>query len=104
MTTRRRFLTGVSGVVVAAVAGIDGTAEAQPAKLDEKDPQAVALGYKHDTSKVDTAKFPKHQMSEKCSNCQLFQGKAGDAWGPCPIFGGKQVSANGWCNSYVKKS
>ena len=104
MTTRRRFLTGVSGVVVAAVAGIDSTAEAQAAKVDEKDPQAVSLGYKHDTNKVDKAKYPNHDVSQKCSSCQLFQGKAGDAWGPCPIFGGKQVAANGWCSAYVKKS
>ena len=33
-----------------------------------------------------------------------FQGKAGDAWGPCTIFAGKQVNANGWCQVYVKKT
>ncbi|HUH40436.1 MAG TPA: high-potential iron-sulfur protein, partial [Castellaniella sp.] len=37
------------------------------------------------------------------ANCQLFQGKAGEDWGPCPIFGGKQVSAKGWCSAYTKK-
>jgi hypothetical protein len=101
----KAILSSISGVVLATVAGVDGKAEAQTtAKLDEKDPQAVALGYKHDTSKVDKAKFAKHDVSQKCSNCQLYQGKPGDAWGPCPIFAGKQVSANGWCNSYVKKA
>jgi hypothetical protein len=29
---------------------------------------------------------------------------AGAAAGPCPLFAGKQVSAAGWCGSYVKKS
>ncbi|AGW90044.1 high-potential iron-sulfur protein [Cupriavidus sp. DF5525] len=105
MNTRRTFLKGVSGVVVAAVASIGTPTQAQAGKLDENDPQAFSLGYKHDTTtKVDKAKFPKHEASQKCSNCQLFQGKASDAWGPCPIFGGKQVAANGWCNSYVKKA
>lgn len=104
MTTRRTFLKGVSSAVVAAAASIDTPAQAQAGKLDENDRQAVSLGYKHDTTKVDQAKFPKHDPSQKCSNCQLFQGKPGDAWGPCPIFGGKQVAANGWCNSYVKKA
>ncbi|QQX88657.1 high-potential iron-sulfur protein [Cupriavidus necator] len=103
MTTRRTFLKGISGVVAAAVGGIESPANAQAGKLDENDPQAVSLGYKHETTKVDKAKFPKHEASQKCSNCQLFQGKASDAWGPCPIFGNKQVAANGWCNSYVKK-
>ncbi|WP_080745330.1 high-potential iron-sulfur protein [Cupriavidus necator] len=103
MTTRRTFLKGISGLVAAAVGGIESPANAQAGKLDENDPQAVSLGYKHETTKVDKAKFPKHEASQKCSNCQLFQGKASDAWGPCPIFGSKQVAANGWCNSYVKK-
>lgn len=104
MTTRRTVLKGISGVATVALTGVRVPANAQAAKLDEKDPQAVSLGYRHDTNKVDKAKFPKHEASQKCSNCQLFQGKANDAWGPCPIFGGKQVAANGWCNSYVKKA
>jgi len=105
MTTRRTFLRGVSGVVAIAVTGIETPqANAQAAKVDEADPQAVALGYRHDTTKVDKAKFPKHEASQKCANCQLFQGKAGDAWGGCPLFPGKQVSGNGWCSSYVKKA
>lgn len=104
MTTRRFFLMGASGVVLAAVAGKSIPVRAQAAKLVESDPQAVSLGYRQDTSKVDKAKFPKHEASQKCSNCQFFQGKAGDAWGPCAVFGGKQVSANGWCNSYTKKA
>jgi len=104
MTTRRTFLRGVSGVVAIAVAQFESPAHAQPAKVDEADPQAQALGYRHDTSKVDKAKYPKHEATQKCSNCQLFQGKAGDAWGGCPLFPGKQVSGNGWCSSYVKKA
>ncbi len=104
MTTRRFFLKGATGIVLAAVAGTDIPAKAQAAKLDERDPQAVSLGYKYDTSKVDMNKFPRHEISQKCSNCQFFQGKAGDVWGPCAIFGGKLVSANGWCNSYTRKA
>ena len=37
-----------------------------------------------------------------CANCQLYQGKPGDASGDCPIFH-KLVSAKGWCNSYVRR-
>ena len=40
----------------------------------------------------------------KCSNCQVYQGKAGDAAGGCPIFAGKSVTANGWCSAWVKKA
>ena len=77
---------------------------AQAAKLEENDAQATGLGYKHDTTKVDAKKYPKHDKAQKCSNCQLFQGKAADAWGGCPLFGAKQVSGNGWCSAYAKKA
>lgn len=80
-----------------------GAAQAQ-AKVDEADPQAAAVGYKQDTTKVDAKKYPKHDKAQKCANCQLFQGKAADAWGGCPLFGAKQVSGNGWCSAYAKKA
>lgn len=99
--SRRVFMLRVA-VAGSALAGARGFAQA--AKVDEKDPQAVALGYVHDTTKADTKKFPKHSVDQKCSGCQLFQGKAGEAFGPCTLFAGKQVAANGWCSAWVKKA
>jgi hypothetical protein len=64
----------------------------------------MALGYKEDTTKVDAKKYPKHDKAQKCSNCQLYTGKAGEAYGPCSIFPGKAVAANGWCTAWVKKA
>jgi hypothetical protein len=99
-TTRRTFMMQA----VATGSLLAGThAMAQPARLDEKDPQAVALGYVHDTTKADTKKFPKHSNDQKCSNCALFQGKAADPWGGCPLFGTKQVAGGGWCSAWAKK-
>ena len=99
--TRRIFLLQVA---VAAPLLSAAAARAQGAKLDEKDPQAAALGYVADTAKADAKKYPKHTKEQKCSNCQLFLGKATDAAGGCPIFAGKQVAAGGWCASWVKKA
>lgn len=87
----------------ASTAVLATEALAQAPRLDEKDPQAQALGYLHDSNKVDGKKFPKHAAAQKCSNCQLYAGKPTDAWAPCPIFGGKQVAGPGWCTAYVKK-
>lgn len=98
---RRVFMFGVAGTVLAASAG---AARAQAPMVDEKDPQAAALGYKADTAAVDAAKYPKHTAEQKCSNCQVYQGKAGDATGPCALFPGKQVAAPGWCSAWVKKA
>ena len=73
------------------------------ARVSETEPQAVALGYKDDTTKVDEKKFPKHTAAQKCATASS-SGKASDATGPCAIFGGRAVSAAGWCNSWVKKA
>ncbi|MFP8833516.1 high-potential iron-sulfur protein [Hydrogenophaga sp. XSHU_21] len=84
---------------------VAGAAVAQGAPLvNEKDAQAVALGYAADSTKVDQKKFPKHAATQLCSNCQLYTGKAGEASGPCGIFPGKAVAAKGWCSAWVKKA
>jgi hypothetical protein len=99
-TNRRVFLMQVAacGSVLTA-----GAAQAQAAKVDEKDPQAVALGYVADTTKADKKKFPKHANDQKCNNCALYQGKATDAAAGCPLFGTKQVAGAGWCSAWAKK-
>jgi uncharacterized GH25 family protein len=97
--TRRTFLM----TVAAGTAAFAHQVQAQAARLDEKDPQAVALGYVHDASKVDTKKFPKYATGQVCTNCALYQGKATDPWGGCPLFGAKQVAGKGWCSAWAKK-
>ena len=74
-----------------------------PAKLEEADPVATALGFKLDTTKVDAQKYPRHANDQQCSGCTLYQGKAGDGLGPCLTVGGKLVPAAGWCAVYAKK-
>ena len=101
MIDRRQFVIHVSAAGAALVAG---SALAQAALLAETDPQAVALGYKADTTKVDATKYPKHAAAQNCANCALYQGKAGDAAGGCPLFAGKQVAGKGWCSAWAKKA
>jgi len=96
--TRRTFF-----FALAAGSSVISTAAKSQAKLDEKDPQAVALGYFADASKTDTKKFPKYAAGQVCTNCSLYQGKASDPWGGCPLFAGKQVAGKGWCNAWAKK-
>lgn len=79
--------------------------QAQPAMVDEKDPQALALGYVADSARANVRKFPKHKKEQRCANCVRFQGKAGDdAVGGCPLFGAKQVAASGWCSAWAKQA
>lgn len=78
-------------------------AQAQ-AVVDEKDPQAVALGYVTDAKRVDAKKYPKFAAGQHCETCALYQGKAGDKAGGCPLFAGKQVASSGWCSAWAKKA
>lgn len=73
-------------------------------KLEENDPQAEALAYRHDAANVDPAKNPRYKDGQLCSNCILYQGKEGDQWGGCSIFPGRLVNADGWCNVYAPKT
>lgn len=103
---RRRFLKlAVIGAAAAPVAATwlprAGFAADLP-HLDSSDPTAKALGYTEDAS---TAKAnPAYKPDSSCANCQFFQGKAGDEYGPCQLFPGKAVHAKGWCASYSKKA
>ena len=99
-STRRVFMMQVVTAATAVMAVSEASAQAM---VDEKDPQAVGLAYKADGSKVDKAKNPKFVAGSNCSNCALFQAKAGAASGACPLFAGKQVSAKAWCSAWAKK-
>lgn len=94
--SRRRFIA-LAGAAAAAApfaalvpAHVAGAADLPKLALD--DPTASALGYVHDST----------TDGQQCKNCALWQG-ADNEWGPCPLFPGKAVSANGWCKSWVKK-
>jgi hypothetical protein len=99
-TSRRTFMM----TVAATGATLAATRAMAQAKVDEKDPQAAALGYVADSAKADGKKYPKHEAAQHCGTCALFQGKAGDAAGLCPLFAGKVVAAKGWCSAWAKKA
>jgi hypothetical protein len=99
MTARRQFIQWIPAAGLALMAARTAQAE----MVGEKDANAVALGYVADATKADKAKFKTYAAGQKCSNCQLYQGKATDAVGGCPLFGAKQVAGPGWCSAYAKK-
>ena len=116
-SSRRNFLK-VSGLGLIGAAALgkltlsSASAEAQAAKklplVAETDPMAKTLGYNADATKVDTKKWPKRAQADGktqfCRTCILFNGAkpTTEKEGPCSLFAGKNVSANGWCNSWAK--
>jgi len=101
-SSRRSFL--ITSIGVASTLALSRQAFADAPKVAESDPTAQALGYKLDATQVDKAKFAKYAVGQDCSNCSFYQGKATDAFAPCPMFGGKQVAGKGWCSAYNKKA
>jgi hypothetical protein len=81
---------------------LNGQFQAQD-MVAETDPQAVALGYKSDATKVDKAKYPKYAAGQVCTNCALYQGAPASAAGGCALFAGKQVAGKGWCSAHAAK-
>jgi len=101
MNRERRVFILAAGAIGAT--GAASLARAQ-AHLDEKDPQAAALGYVEDTARVDEKKFPNHAATQTCARCALGQFKTGESYANCTLFPGKQVNANGWCSAFVKRA
>lgn len=100
MTVQRRVFL----VSVAACCATLGTVAQAQAMVIEKDAQAAALGYVADARNVDAKKYPKFAAGQNCTNCVLYQGKAADKVGGCPLLAGKQVAGAGWCSAWAKKA
>ncbi len=107
MKSRRTFMrhsAGLATIPLLSVLGTSPTRAAGEVKISEDDPVAVALGYKHDATAVDTSKFPRRAGSEGatqfCDNCLQYKATE-EEWGTCAIFPGKLVAAKGWCNVWV---
>ena len=101
-SNRRTFI--IQSVVSAGALATTRLGQAQAPLVQETEPQAVALGYKNDATKVDKAKYPKYAPGQQCANCALYQGKPTDAAAACPLFAGKQVAAKAWCSAWAKKA
>jgi hypothetical protein len=77
-------------------------------RVDENEPLAQSLGYRHDAAQVDSAAFPKRSGAQGarqfCDNCALFAGEPGERDAPCSIFQNRRVAGKGWCNAWVSRS
>lgn len=102
---RRTVLKGVAlgAIAISITSWRAKRADAAMPALDEKDPQARALGYVTDAGRVDVKSDPTFKPGQSCANCLQLQGKPGDALRSCNLFPGKLVNVNGWCKAWVKK-
>ncbi|WP_109995173.1 high-potential iron-sulfur protein [Salinisphaera sp. LB1] len=103
--SRRQFLVSAVRACVGTIAlgfcAVDSVALAAPAKVSEHGAFAKQLHYREDATQETASRYKK---GEVCANCVFYRGKDGDQYGPCEIFGGKLVNADGWCTAYRAKS
>lgn len=97
---RRTFVA--SSVLGSALALLARQARAALQKVEEGEPKAVAVGYRHDTNKVDGSRYPKHKPSQRCQNCLAFypSDDERETWGECDLMSDRLVHQDGWCSSY----
>ena len=112
--SRRKFVSTTTGtlatiplITILGERRAFGEDAAAMAKLDESNPTAVALGYKHDADDVDVDRFAKRATEEGkkqfCDNCLHYKPSEEEGWGPLRDLPGIQVvAAKGWCNVWVK--
>lgn len=100
--SRRTFMVQTAGMC-AALAVTQGAQAADPL-VDEKSEQAKNYGYHSKATSVDAAHFPTYKAGQQCSSCRFYTGTGNSASGPCMMFPGKTVAAEGWCALYAKKS
>ncbi|MDX1431957.1 MAG: high-potential iron-sulfur protein [Gammaproteobacteria bacterium] len=103
--SRRRFCkTGIAVALLPLAAGtLLGEAGAQELPhVDPNDPTAQALKYTHDAASVDAA--TRGGADRHCASCRFYTDPEAKPWGPCSIFPGKAVNAQGWCNAWVAKA
>ena len=111
MQARNRRVFMLHTITGAAALAAHATVQAQAAEptqtpsdvpVKETDPYPKSMGYRLETANVDKVKFPRHEVSQKCSECQLWSGKAGDSVGTCSFFK-RPVPSGGWCRNFKPK-
>ena len=88
------------GGVHAATAATGASAAGLP-RLDESDPTASAFAYAKDARTVGAD--ARGGADRVCATCRLYA-QASEQWGPCTLFPGKAVAAQGWCKCWVARS
>jgi hypothetical protein len=88
-------IAGAAALAFQAEAG----AQASTEPVKETDPYPKSMGFRLNTANVDQVKFPRHEVTQKCSECQLFTGAAGEPTGTCSFFK-RVVPIDGWCRNF----
>ena len=96
IATRRRFSIAILAAAFAPVSAVSVE------RLSPDDPNAKAMGFTVDASKIDQSKFPAAN-GHTCSGCRAFV-DVGHGWGACRLYGGRLVPSGGLCAGFKAKA
>ncbi len=91
---RRKFVVQAGAAPLAMLLAQTRAWSAEMPRVNPGGETAKSLNYTH--ASTDPAK--------RCANCQFYTDPSRADWGPCVIFPGELVNANGLCNSYFKRA
>lgn len=94
-----KVVAGATGLALPAAAW---TAPKATVAVKETDAYPKSMGFRLDTAAVDKAKFPRHDVSQNCKECQLFSADPGDELGTCSFFK-RLVPPGGWCRNFKQR-
>ena len=101
-STRRVFMLHVMAGTTVLTTQAHAQATPSPDPVKETDAYPKSMGFRLKTENVDQAKFPRHTVAQKCSECQLYSGKPGEPLGTCSFFK-RPVPPEGWCRNFKPK-
>jgi len=100
MAKRREFIAAIIPVAGALVA-FPPLVLADIAALTEDDKMGKAMGFRLQTDKADTVKYPKHTNEQVCAKCVHYATPTAET-ARCDVFN-KTVPKGGWCSGFSKR-
>ncbi len=87
------------GIKLTRGAAVIAAESAPRVLLRPTDPEAVAIAYVENATRVDAAKNPTWRLGQSCANCALIDLGTGRMRG-CSVLPGKLVMSTGWCRKW----
>ena len=91
---RRSFVVRAGAVPLALLLADARALAAEMPRLDPDSDTARSLNYAHASPDAE----------RRCAGCQFYTDPGRTDWGPCVIFPGQLVSADGLCNSFRERA
>lgn len=98
---RRTLLKAAAGAITLLVAP---RAVARLPLLTGSEPDAIALEFVTDATRLHPSLQPRYTPGARCAACFFYQGRRSTEDAPCTVFAGYRVPATGWCREFAPRT